>query len=1559
MTAPVLEGFRISPQQRRLWSLDEVPAATAEVRVEGPLDRQRLAHAARWLAQRHEILRTAFRRDGGLAMPVQVVLDDLPPELALDDLQPLPEVERHRGLRDLALARQAPFTDRQGLANGVPLSIVVVRLAAEEHYLLLRLPGLMADAAAMSRLASELAWAYGADSDGAAMPPELADEPLQYADLAEVLNDLVEGEDAADGRHYWASRGLAEVPSPALPSAGLEPRIEDAGLGRGSSHRLQLDPAVGAAVTRLAEELGVDERAVCFAAWALLAHRLTGEGKLLAGLVAAGRNFEGLEEALGPFARLLPVVSEADSTRFAAAAAEPFREWALRVAANLAEAAEWQESFDREELSALGVMPPALATAFDYHRVPAAVESGSARFKLLITLAPLEPAAVRATVIAHPGAAGQGSLGLEIEVSCDPAAYGSLDPRLLAGRFASLLEHATAAPQTAVDRLDVVAVEERLRLDAWNDTTTDSAATTFVDLFTSHAAAHPEAPAIRRGDEIWTYDELDRHTAALAGRLRARGCGPESVVGVCMGTSVEAVMSLVAVLRCGAAFLPLDPAHPAERLSYLVADAGARVVLVRAADEGSLARLPAGVERLEIDVASPPAMPLPDLRPLPVSPHRLAYVLYTSGSTGQPKGVAVGEGNLLNYLAWVGSRLLAGACDTVAATSGLSFDAFLKQLLSPLAAGREVWLPAAGGVSAPVELMAELAARPGSALNTVPSLWHVLLDHLEQETEPTAPGGRSLAGLLLGGEATSPELLERTFRALPDVEVWNLYGPTEVTANASAGRLLPGAPVHLGSPLDNVRVHLLDRHGMTVPLGVCGEICVAGNGLARGYLGRPGRTAAAFVPDSHASAPGGRLYRTGDLGRLDASGSLYYQGRADDQVKVRGIRVEVGEVEALVASHPGVGRCAAALVGEGSTARLAAVCTPAAGVGDLTGDELSAWTSRIAPEHLMPTLWAVAEELPTLPSGKVDRAAIAALVSPATSGRRRPPETATERALAGIWRELLQVPEVSAEDEFFSLGGHSLLAIQLLSRIRVELGARLPMARVLEAADLAALAAEVDADRDGDVPAIKPRPAAASQPLSLAEEKLWFLAQLDPASPAYNIPAALRLEGVLNPAALAAACAEVERRHPVLRSTYASVQGQPVRQLRPPRVAPLPVLDLAALAPATGESEVGRLATLEARRPFDLAHGPLWRRSYVLSPGGASTLLLTTHHIVSDGWSTSLVLGELAKLYAAFAAGRPSPLEEPRLHYADYAHWQRHFWRGAVLEEQVDYWRRRLEGLGDELLTPDRPRGEAPSSRGTTLYGALPGEVADALEGLGRESGATLFMVLLAAFKVVLARAGGTRDVAVGTDVMNRDRVEVQGMVGFFVNQVVLRTDLAGDAEFSGLVSRVRETALGAYGHQELPFHQLVSHLGRHRDLARNPLFQVMFSLQNTPRPDRRLGAVAFEPLRAETASSVFDLSLYVLTEREAGDLPLALRYNTDLFHPETMSLLLDHFVAVAQRVATRPRTRWSELVAELDEVEASRAEASAAAARARGGGLRGRRHRATPAVTQEPRRQR
>ncbi|HEY0553813.1 MAG TPA: amino acid adenylation domain-containing protein, partial [Thermoanaerobaculia bacterium] len=1002
------------------------------------------------------------------------------------------------------------------------------------------------------------------------------------------------------------------------------------------------------------------------------------------------------------------------------------------------------------------------------------------------------------------------------------------------------------------------------------------------------------------------------------------------LVGLCVERSAAMVVALLGILKAGGAYVPLDPSHPAERLGMVLADSAMPVLVTEEPLLGALPEHAARTVCLDRDRA---AIARESARPLEriADAETLAYVLYTSGSTGKPKGVGLPHRAVVNFLRAMAERPGVGEGDVVPALTTLSFDIAGLEIYLPLMVGARVEILGREEAADGARLAGRLAAIGATVAQATPATWRLLID----------AGWQGIAGLkvLCGGEALPRDLASALLAR--GAELWNVYGPTETAVWSAAGEVMAGdGPVLLGRPIANTELYVVDRDLEPVPVGVAGELLIGGEGLCRGYLHRPDLTAEKLVPHPF-QAEGARVYRTGDLVRYrpsGPSGELEFLGRIDHQVKVRGFRIELGEIEAALGRLPAVRQAVVTVREEGGDKRLVGYLVLEAADAPQPAAELREALRKSLPEYMIPSAFVTLKALPLTPSGKVDRRALPAPEAGAAAEEYTAPQGPVEELLAGIWAEVLRVERVGARDNFFALGGHSLLATQVVSRVRSALGVELSLHRMFEAPTVAGLARAVEAarqEREGwSLPPIVRVPRGASFPLSFSQERMWFLNRLDPGTSAYNLSRAVRLHGTLDIDLLGRCFTELVRRHETLRTVFAEIDGRPVQVIRPPAPIDLELVDLRHLPPEAREAESRRRANEETARPFDLSRDPLIRATLlrlVEGEAGAAehALLLTLHHICSDGWSMGILIGELAALYRAFAAGEGSPLPELPVQYVDFSTWQRQVLAGEVLEAEKAYWSGKLSGSPPPplLLPADRRRGAASGFQVGVGTIVLPADLATGLKGLSRRQSASLYMTLLAAWKLLLARVTGEEDVLLGAPIANRNRAEVEGLIGFFLNTLVLRTDTAGDPGFQELLGRVRETCLGAFAHQDLPLEQVLKAAQGDRDGGRTSPFQVMFLLQNVPGQAIEIPGLTFSVLESdqqaeELGTAIFEAGLTLV--EQADGIVASITYNALLFDEPTILRLLDRYQRLlAGAVADPSRPIWDyELLGDAERRE-------------------------------------
>ena len=1508
-TASAAGELPLSYGQRSLWFLwrwaPESAAynLAAAFETASAVDPEAMRRALAALVARHEVLGAVFgEREGGPCLrPGAGEGVDFStarvPGAAEEEVRALLAAEAFR-----------PFD----LERGPLVRARLWEVSPDRRVLLFAVHHIAADFTSAAVLLRDLGRLYGQETGGepAGLPPV----PAGWADYARWQERRLSGAAGERSWAYWRERLASPLPVLALPADRPRPPVLS---DRGGAVALRLGQEAAGRLREVGRGSGATLFSVLLAAYQTLLGRYTGQEDLLVGAPAAGRTRREWAELVGYLVQ--PVALRADlsgdptgaellaRTRDAVAGALEHQDFPLPL---LAERLQPGRDAGRTSL---------FQTLFVLHReLPSGGSSaglaglalGEAGARLTVgglELTSLSLGETRAQLdLALQAAETGGGLTAVLQYSRDLFDAPTIERML--GHLEVLLDVLSEDAARPVHDLPLLTAAERDELLAgWRASLPAEPDRCLHELFEERVRTSPAAEALAASDERLTYAGLDRRANRLARRLRALGVGPESTVGVHLERGADLVAALLAVLKAGGAYVPLDPGYPGERLAVLLEDSAADVLVTREPLLARLPRRPARVLLLDADRAAVEAESGEALAPL-AGPGNLAYLIYTSGSTGRPKGVAIEHGNAVAMVRWARRVFLDEELAGVLAATSVGFDLSVFEIFVPLSWGGRVVLAANA-----LALETLPAASEVTLINTVPSAIAELL----------ARGGLPARGVTvnLAGEALSASLVRQLHQSPAVSRLLNLYGPSETTTYSTFAVLPPGEEgiPPIGRPVAGERACLLDARLRPVPRGAVGEIYLGGSGVARGYHRQPEQTAERFVPDPFAPRPGERLYRTGDLARQRPDGQLEYLGRSDHQVKVRGFRIELGEIETALESHPRV-RHAVVVAREAAPGdrRLAAYLI--ADGGPVAAGELRNHLARTLPEFMVPGAFVALDAFPLTPHGKVDRRA---LPEPDWAAGRRSgsaaPRTPLEEVLAGIWGDVLGMEGVGVEDDFFALGGHSLLASRLLARVERATGVALPLSALFQSPTVAALAARIG-EREGGEPLPRfggPRPEPL--PLSFAQQRFWFLAQMEPESPAYNVPGALRLTGPLAPAALAAALSEAVRRHESLRTGFPAHGGEPHQEIATAAEAGLAVADLSTLPEPARRATAASALAAEAGRPFDLARPPLLRALLLRLAGDEHVLLLTLHHIISDGLSLEVLFQELAALYAAAREGRPSPLP-PAPQAADFALWQRRLLTGERLGRLLAWWRERLAGAPPLALPTDRPRPAVPAARAGSRRFALSGDFLARLRAASGALGVTPFTTLLGGTVALLSRYSGQDDFAVGTPVASRDRVETEGIVGLLVNTLVLRADLAGDPEAGELLARLRETVLGAHAHQDLPFERLVEELQPERALDRTPLFQVMAAFFSARAAGVRFPGVAAELLDVDNGAAKFDLTL--LLREEEGGLRAAFVYRRDLFEAATIERMGRHWVRLLEGIVADPGTRVSALPLLSEEEE-------------------------------------
>lgn len=1512
----------LSFAQERLWFLDQLEPGNstynvaAAVRLKGDLSIIALEQSLNEIIRRHEVLRITFAAVGG--RPVQVVAPALRLTLRKEDLHVPLGVESKGEINRLAVEEaRRPFD----LRRGPLLRVTLLSLGEQDRVMLVVMHHIICDGWSKAVFVREVGALYEAFLNQQASPlPEL---PIQYADFAHWQRRWFRGEPLEEQLSYWKQQLGGKLPLLEIFTDRPRPPVE---TYRGAVERFTLPEPLTTRLNALSQKQEVTLFMTLLAALNVLLLRYTGQNDILIGSPIANRTHSETEELIGFFVNTLVLRTDLNGN-------PSFKELLRRVKnVSLSAYVHQDMPFEKlvEELQPERDMSrnPIFQVMFALQNAPTEpiqltgleltvmeVDTGATPFDLMLLLT-------------EEGAELKGSFEYNTDL------FDASTIKRLIGHFRSLIEGIVANPETPLWSLPILSDKERHQLLVeWNGTRKDYDAGRCVhELFELQVEHTPDDPALVFENGQLSYSEVNRRANQLAHYLRRLGVGPEVLVGICVERSPDMVIGLLAVLKAGGAGIALDPTYPKDRLAFIIEDAPASVLLTHQ----SLSRfLPEGkAAKVCLDLCRDEVAQERENNPASgVTAHNLIYAIYTSGSTGVPKGIGISHAAFMNLLQWQydNPRLSRMARTIQASTFG--FCVSFQEIFSALCSGSALVL-VSEDTRRNIEALADYLRH-----NNVERL-HLPFASLKQLAEVCSDRDEvpaTLREIITAGEQLQvTQSIRKMFSLLKSCSLHNHYGASEthvvasfsLTGNPGDWPALPAA----GSPITNTQIYLLDPYMQPVAQGVSGEIYIGGICLARAYLNDPELTAEKFIPDPFSQKPGSRLYKTGDMARHLADGNINYLGRIDQQVKIRGFRVELGEIEMVLRQHDSV--CDVAVVPhtdeQGMTRLVAYVSSDDERVG--TAHDLRDFLKKKLPEYMLPSTFVFLEALPINANGKLDYQALP------VPGQVRPdldeffvaPRNLVEDLLASIWMEVLNIESVGVNDNFFELGGHSLLATQVISRARDRFHVEVPLRRLFEFPTIARLAESIETalrtEQNIQAPPIRCYPRDEHSPMSFAQQRMWFFNQLEPGNPFYNIPAALRLTGPLNEAVLERSINEIINRHEALRTTFATIEGQPVQIISPALRLKLPVTDLSQLPEGERQAMTRRLILEEGKRPFDLISGPLLRAELLRLKDDDHALLLTVHHIIFDGWSVGVFMKELGAFYKQFLYDEPSTLTELQFQYADFACWQREWLQGEALNMQLSYWRKQLANGSILKLPTDRPRPPVESFRGARQSFTVAKDVTESLTALSKREGVTLFMILVAAFKVLLNRYSGQEDILIGTPIANRNRGEIEGLIGCFVNTLVLRTDMSGDPSFRELLKRVCDVTLEAYAYQDLPFDKLIEDLHPERDASRHPVFQVMFVLHNNPMPPVELPDLTLTTLEVDSDQSKLDLTLSMM-ETPQG-LFGSLEYNTDLFGGETIDRMIGHFQTLLAGITANHEQRLSELrlltEAELDGLSPS-----------------------------------
>ncbi|HEY6806350.1 MAG TPA: amino acid adenylation domain-containing protein [Pyrinomonadaceae bacterium] len=1508
------DTFPLSHGQQSLWFLHRLDSANAAynisiaARIRTPLDIVALKRSFQSLINRHTSLRTIFTTVEGET--IQRVLPHV--DVSFQQIQ----LSDSASSDQLATAALAPFD----LEHGPLMRVTVFERSSDHHVLLLSVHHIISDFWSLGLLLFELGKFYDAEIHGT--EPQLPTLTSTYTDYAFAQREMLRGPEGEQHWDYWREQLSGELPILNFPTD--RPRSPQRSYN-GTAHFLRLTNEQTANLKALAQQHDLTLYMTLLAAFQLLLQRYSGQDDIIVGSPTSGRSHARFASVPGYFVNTLPLRADLSGD-------PPLTEFLQRVRRRAIDAFKHQDfpfSLMVERLDPLREpgRSPIFDVAFIYQkfRLPggediSAFALGEAGASVEIGGLELESVAFDKRIVQFDLAlvVAESDTGTALSFQYDTDLFDASTIARFAGNFEFLLDSLTTAnPKRPISALPILTAAEQQQLHAWNDATTKELPLnkTLHEWIEEQVERTPAAVALRFEDVELSYRELNERANQLANYLRGLGVGPEVVVGICMERSVEMVVGLLGILKAGGAYLPLDPSYPAERLNYMLSDAGVSLLLTQGKSADGLS---GEWNTLRVDdewsvISQAPRTKVES----GVTADNLAYVIYTSGSTGRPKGSMLQHRGICNRLQWMQETYGLSAADAVLQKTSFSFDVSVWEFFWPLMTGARLVLAQPEGHRDAAYLTEVIKDERITVIHFVPSMLQAWLTSRAASTNDDEEC-ESLRLVVCSGEALNAELQRRFVERLPWVELENLYGPTEASVDVTRWRCgkEAAAVVPIGHPVWNTQMYVLGRELELLPVGVVGELYIGGVQLARGYAGRPELTAERFIPHPHSNEGGARLYRTGDLGRYLADGAIEYVGRTDDQVKIRGFRIELGEIEAVLLAEADISKCVVvAREDEAGEKRLVAYVV----AKELDEPSVRERLRVKLPDYMTPSAFVVLSALPLNANGKIDRRALPQPDTSRLSSSQQyvAPQSEVEMGLAQLWAEVLRLDRVSIHSTFFDLGGHSLLAIKLVSRIREVFNIDLPLRLLFERPTVALLAHNLENElRRGRITAATPIVPLHKHeaPLSFAQQRLWFIDQFEEGSSAfYNMPAGVRLKGRLDLDALARTFNEIVRRHHILRTAFVPVDGQPVQVVQPDISLSLPLADLSHLQTEERDVALQRLRREEAELAFDLSTSPLLRVSIVRLSPDDNVVLLIMHHIVSDGWSIGVIVREVVALYEAYAAGEQSPLPELPIQYTDFAAWQREQLQGEALARELDYWR---GALGTDLptlnLPTDRPRPAVQSYRGGQISLALTTELTSSLRELAQQQGATLFMVLLASFQGLLQRYSGQDEIVVGTPVAGREQAETESLIGFFVNTIVLRSDLSGNPSFTELLVRVRNTTLNAYAHQAVPFEKLVEELQPQRSLSHAPLFQVAVSYLIDPLPELRLPELEIEFLETNNQTAKFDLSLEL--QENSDSVAATINYSTDLFDVETIRRMAGHFQALLTEVVLNPEERLSKL---------------------------------------------
>ena len=1438
------------------------------------LDTDAFIQSWNYLLKQHSVLRSGFYANA-FAIPVQCVYKEIEMPVTLVDYSGKTTKQQQKAINDYEKAdlekgfdfRQAPL-----------MRIFLMKLGETKYHLCWTYHHILVDGWSMPVLMGELLKAYELLSAGKQLPIPAAD---RYEDYIRYI----ENRDADKGEDYWRNY-LANVSEGTLLPFISATTERNKGIGIYSTHHLVLDAETTSRLSGYAQRHRITMNTLVQGVWAYLLYRYTGRTEVTYGVTVSGRpdNLPGVERAVGMYINTLPFRAQMNEL-------QTVNLWLQAIQVEQLESREYQHIALNEIQRWAGIPGDLFDSLLVYENYPSNP----------ITTASLTLQVDNVRKEEHTNY----PLGVAVMVAEEITVYFSYNTSLLneeyieaiAGHFEQAILGMTSADNLLLKDIEILSVPEKQQLIHTFNATASAfpESNTIIDQFNAQVARTPNAPAFITDQVTMTYQELDQQAGRLANYLRDQGVGAETLVPLCLERSPEMVISIMAILKAGAAYVPIDPDYPQDRISFMLEDTAATIMISSSQCAGSL---PAdGLKVIQPDIEWEQINKYDTITQVALSPDNLAYVIYTSGSTGKPKGVLIEHRGVVSLALSQQHALYLTEGTRCLQFASFGFDASCYEVFNTLLSGGILILPKKEDLLSEDSVGAFVQRHDVEVVLLPPSYQHIVKDVLGPITT-----------ILSGGDALNRD--DVRYIIATGVRVLNAYGPTEntVVTTLTDQPIQEDNVVVIGKPIANVQTYIRSENGQLCPVGVAGELCVGGVGVARGYLNRPELTAEKFIADPYSTQAGARLYRTGDLARFLPDGNIEYLGRIDDQVKVRGFRIELGEIESELQLCSLVNAAVVAVKPDlNGNSRLIGYIIPE---GDFDKEAIIAYLKGKLPEHMVPGILLPIDKIPLTPNGKVDRKALPEPDNNAlTTGNYVAPRNTLEENLALIWQDLLSISKVGVHDDFFELGGHSLLAMRVISALRKTLQAEIAVKTLFVNTTIAELAVYISQQAPHTVrTAIEKKTRPENIPLSFNQERLWFIDQLE-GSIHYHIPAALRLKGQLNRVALEQAIRQLINRHEVLRTVMLEEDGKARQHVLAEYLWHLQVTDLIGKPTDSLHDDIRGLIMT----PFDLAKDHMLRAHLILLDTDVSVLVLTMHHIASDGWSVSIVINELAAYYEAFTSGKTLQLPDLTIQYADFAIWQREQLTPVLLDKQLSYWKKQLSGTEPLQLPADFQRPAMQSKNAASYAFVIKPEILEQLHILSRKQDATLFMTLLAVFKVLLSRYSGQEDICIGTSIAGRVQQETENLIGFFVNTLALRSHTDMNVSFKKFIQQVKETTLDAYENQELPFEKVVEAVVKERDLSRTPLFQVMFELHNTPEmPDLSLGEVVVSQEDINTVTAQFDMTVNMLESN--GELNGYITYCTDLYREATIERLSIHFETLLNAVISLPDSLLGEL---------------------------------------------